>query len=95
MQVKDDLHIDDIQHTIVRKVNNFLPADWRKNNDPFTRTSYIKKNFPSWQYNGSGKWNDILIWCEQTFGDNWVWNWETIYFKHDKDRTIFLMRWAG
>ena len=93
MQVKDTLHIDDIHSTITQKVNNFLPTDWHS--DMWGRTTYIKNNYPSWQYNGCAKWDDVLMWCEQTFGDNWVWNWETIYFKHDKDRTIFLMRWAG
>lgn len=95
MKVEDTIHIQDIHRSIVKKVNNFIPNKYdRLLNDPWNRTAYIKSNFPSWQYNGCDKWDNVLVWCEKTFGNDWIWNFETIYFKYDKDRTVFLMRWA-
>ena len=55
---------------------------------------YIKKEFPSWQYNGAAPFEELLDWCEQHFGDDWIWEWETIYFKHEKDLVFFKLRWA-
>lgn len=95
MQITDTIRIADVHRTIVKKVNNFIPNKYELLlTDTWNRTAYIKSNFSSWQYTGSGSWEEILLWCEKTFGDDWIWNFETIYFKYDKDRTVFLMRWA-
>ena len=54
---------------------------------------WIKKNFPSWQYNGVATFDDIMNWCEHHFGNNWVLSFETIYFKYERDKMFFLLRW--
>jgi len=95
MQITDQIKISDVHRSIVKKVNNFVPNSRELGmDDTWSRTTHIKNNFVSWQYTGSGSWEEILLWCEKTFGDDWIWNFETIYFKYDKDRTVFLMRWA-
>ena len=95
MQVTDTPNIANIHRTIVRKLDNFVPSKYESLlATPYGRTTYVKANFPSWQYNGCDKWDNVMLWCEKTFGDDWIWNFETIYFKYEKDRTVFLMRWA-
>ena len=83
-----------IHQSIVNKVENFVPAEQKSDSDVWTRTSYIKSNFPSWQYNGVAPFEDVKLWCEQTFGNDWIWSFETIFFKYEKDRTVFLMKWS-
>jgi len=46
-------------------------------------------------------WTPCIEWCEKTYGeismDNFVWRFigEGVFeFKHEKDRTFFLLRWA-
>jgi hypothetical protein len=52
-----------------------------------------------WQYNGVDKWWRIIQWCEDTFGPDgndktWRWSHDTIYFKTEKEYTVFLLRWS-
>lgn len=75
---------------IQRKIRNFVPDT--KLRESFTRIH--EAGFPSWQYNGVAPLNDILLWCEEKFGDDYVWSFETIYFKHESDRTMFVLRWS-
>jgi hypothetical protein len=35
----------------------------------------------------------VRDWCEEYFGDNWIYSWNTFYFKFEKDATLFAMRW--
>ncbi len=49
----------------------------------------------SWQYNGVAPFEDIQKWCCNTFEySGWYWQHETFYFVHDKDYTVFLLRWS-
>ena len=89
MKVKDTLSIDKVWYTIPDKMENFTGV----RDDGVDARNYIRKNFPSWQFNGIELFDDILIWCEQHLGNNFVWDWETIYFKTEKDRVFFLLRW--
>ena len=56
--------------------------------------NYIRKNFPKWQFNGLDEFDNILIWCQVHLDNNFVWDWETIYFKTDADKAFFLLRWT-
>lgn len=52
-----------------------------------------------WQYNGVAEWWRIIQWCEDTFGPDgedktWRWSYDTIYFKTDKEYTLFILRWT-
>lgn len=42
---------------------------------------------------GSLKLNDVRDWCEENFGDNWIYEWDKFYFKNPKDATVFALRW--
>lgn len=90
MKVKDTLALDQIFYTLPDKLENF--AGVRRDSDLAQR--YIRNNFPGWQYTGTAKFDNILIWCEQHFGNDFVWDWETIYFKTEAVKTAFLLRWA-
>lgn len=95
MKVKDTLEMDLILASLTNKLMNFVGANrclgsW----DRHTAIESVKKTFPSWQYTGVAPLEDIMLWCEQHLGNDWIWNWETIYFRRECDRTAFLLRWA-
>ena len=49
----------------------------------------------SWQYTGIAPWHELYSWCERAIGPTgWHGTWETLYFEHEKDYTLFLLRWA-
>ena len=90
MKVRDTLSIDKVWFTIPDKMENFAGV---RVDDAHAR-NYIRKNFPKWQFKGLDEFDNILIWCEQYLGNNFVWDWETIYFKTDADKAFFLLRWT-
>ena len=95
MKVRDTLNMDLLHATLQDKLINFVGAkhclgSW----DRWQSMQLVTKTFPSWQYNGVAPMNDILFWCEEHLGNNWTWHWETIYFKYERDRTAFMLRWA-
>lgn len=97
MKVKDRHKIDLIIATLQDKLMNFIGDrhdGHRVTADSWAVICYVKGHFPSWQYNGVLPFDDVLLWCEQHFGNDWIWNFETIYFKHERDRTAFILRWA-
>lgn len=58
-----------------------------------------------WEDVGSGTKivNEMRDWCNKTYGpkpygeyygDRWMVSNNTFWFKHEKDRTMFLMRWS-
>lgn len=94
MKVKDSLKIDKIFYTLDHKILNFIYDRKVRYTGTWEAIQYIKKNFPYWQYNGVAPFDDVLDWCEEHLGNDWIWNFETIYFKHERDRTAFMLRWA-
>lgn len=80
----------EIFNTLYTKIQNFLPdvCDGRSLNMNIT---YIKNHFPSYQYTGKTDFNDVLRWCQTHLGNNWVWNYETIYFKTEEDKMFFIL----
>lgn len=93
MKVKDTLTMDLLHATLQDKLINFVSGRYRITTDSWSVIRWIKGNFPSWQYNGAAPFEEVLMWCEEHFGNDWIWNYETIYFKYDRDRTAFLLRW--
>lgn len=60
-----------------------------------------------WQYNRTEPWAKILTWCRQRFGAAYLpadlddhkkrWTYIShsgIYFHHEDDYTLFLLRWS-
>lgn len=33
-------------------------------------------------------------WLETHFGDDWIYDWDSIYFKYEKDMLAYAMRWS-
>lgn len=94
MKVKDTLEIDLIHATLRDKMLNFISGTgcYRYAGD-WENTQYIKAHYPSWQYNGVDTFENIIFWCERNLGNNYIWNFETIYFKTEKYKVAFLLRW--
>ena len=89
MKVKNTLEVDKIFNTLPDKTKNFVGTT---SMDSFSRFC-VRKDFPSWQYNGADTFDNVLIWCQTHLGNNFIWEWETIYFKTDEDKMFFLLRW--
>ena len=79
--------------TLTDKMLNFISGKIRYTGHQGA-IQYIKKNFPSAQYNGAEPWGNIVAWCEEAFGNDYVWDYETFYFKYEKDATLFRLKWA-
>lgn len=97
MKVQDTLKIDLVYATLNDKVLNFVNSGRRSDTvetDAWAVIRYVRGNFPSWQYTGAVSFTDVMLWCEEHFGNDWIWNFETIYFKTEQIRTAFLLRWA-
>ena len=53
-----------------------------------------------WHYDGTGApLSEITAWCKEHFGNDYFgrrWNlvYQTIHFNHEKDYTMFLLKWS-
>ena len=94
MKVQDTLDINLISTTLRDKIKHFLYGTGQWCADDWTATQYIKTYYPSWQFNGVAPFDDVIVWCEQHLGNNYIWNFDTIYFKSERDRAFFLLRWT-
>ena len=94
MKVKDTLIMDQAYTRLPEKIRSMMDATPYLHVNHQESIRIIKDYFPSWQYNGKGQFEEVCDWCETHFGDNWIWNWETIYFKREEDLTAFLLRWT-
>ena len=94
MKVKNTLKKDLIWSTLRDKARNFAPDIFKLNPQSMHNINYIRHNYPCWQYNGVVEFEEVMVWCEEHFGNDWVWNSETIYFKREEDKTAFLLRWT-
>ena len=66
----------------------------------FGRNASTSKVY-QWQYNGRAPFGDIVEWCYNHlyhggyYEPNWYTNErETIYFRDEKEYTMFLLRWS-
>jgi len=72
-------NLEKFEHSAVIKhpACGFTPADWEK----FDEKEYTSI-FTIW------------TWCNEMFGrDNWNWHDGRFCFRHERDQTIFLLRW--
>ena len=92
MKVQDRSKLDSMYSSMYSKMHNMSP-NFNKDS-PWESVQWIRSNYPSWQYNGVEEFEDIMLWCEEHFGDWWVWSNETIYFWKEADRTMFLLKWS-
>jgi hypothetical protein len=94
MMVKDTLQIDSIRSTLRQRLREFVaetPCLYVNDADAVNALCHY---FSYWQYNGAAPFDEIMLWCEEHFGRDWIWRFETIFFKHERDRTVFLLKWA-
>ena len=92
MKVRDSLKIDLVYSTLQDKLMNFINGRYRYTGI-WDATQFVKSSFPSWQYNGTAPMEEIMLWCEEHLGNDWIWNFETIYFKTKEDKVFFSLRW--
>jgi hypothetical protein len=90
MKVRDTLALDLIYITLTEKIRRMMDGTPYLHVNHNESIRIIKEYFPSWQYTGVAPFEEVLKWCEEHYGNNWIWNFETIYFKRDEDRAFFL-----
>lgn len=93
MKVRNTLQVDLVYNTLVVKLRHFIASTPLMYTNQSSAIEYIKTNFPGWQFNGAAPFEEIMLWCEDHFGNDWLWHYETIYFKNERDLSVFLMRW--
>ncbi len=95
MKDKDTLLINSAHSTFTVKLMNFIHSKHRFV-DFWEAATFIHKTFPSYRhrYKGAATFPEIMLWCEENFGNDWIWNSEIIYFKHEKDYVLFSLRWS-
>lgn len=77
--------------TLRDKIYNLTDGDY---SDPtHTAISCIRNVCYQYQYTGTAQKNELIFWCEENFGNDWIWNWNFFYFKHERDLLYFLLRW--
>jgi hypothetical protein len=77
------------------KYKRFTGKEWnlRGGND----NNYIKNNFPMVSLEGNEEllyeMHTVRDWCQEHFGDNWIYDWNDFYFVHKKDAMFFSLKW--
>ena len=94
MKVKNTFTFDSLHVRLPEKIRRMMDGTPYLHVNHQESIRIIKIYFPSWQYNGAAPFEEVCSWCEDRFGDDWIWNFETIYFKREEDRTAFLLRWT-
>lgn len=86
--------IEDIYPTLNAKIANLTQGCPVTANYTIT-DKWIKDHCYSRHYRGTTPFNEVVSWCEDQFGNDWAWAHDIIYFKHERDLMLFLMRWGG
>lgn len=94
MKVNDTLQSDLIYSTLRERLREFVAVTPYLYTNAIEATHIVKNYFPSWQYNGNGQFEEVMQWCQEHFGRDWIWNFETIYFKNEQDRLVCALRWS-
>lgn len=95
MKLKNRVEAMDLIHiSLTEKLRTFVSDTHYLYTNMQDAQHIVKQHFPSWQYNGAAPFSDVMLWCEEHFGNNWIWNWETIYFKREKDLVFFKLKWT-
>lgn len=80
------------ENTMISKMENLLGRKIDKREFNFA-ANQIKKTCYSHEYSGEEPWPEVVLWCEDSFGNNYAWSWNTFYFKNESDLSCFLLRW--
>ena len=94
MKVKNTLQVDSIYSTIRERLREFVAATPCLYTNDADAVNIVCHHFPFWQYNGAAPFEEVMLWCEEHFGRDWIWRFETIFFKHERDKAMFLLRWS-
>ena len=82
---------DGVFYTLPDKIKNLTNGDYEFSS--FDSVACIKKNCYKHQYRGLVAIAELINWCEQNFGNDWVWNWDVFYFKNQQDLLYFVLKW--
>lgn len=78
--------------SLTRKAKNFFPG--YDPELPGLISMFDSSNYPRIEFDPEKDTATIRIWCQDNFGDNWIWSHETFFFKNQEDATLFALRWV-
>ncbi len=81
-----------IFETLSTKMQNFVPGV----KPPFHESIISKDYRPITLTVGiaSSLHEEIRYWCEDQFGNNWIWAFERFYFRYRSDEMLFRLIWG-
>ena len=83
-------------YSMADKYEGFTGKKWDINggNDP----QYIKENFPMVSLAGNRELMDqmhvVRDWCQNEFGNRWIYDWDDFFFHNQRDANWFALRWS-
>lgn len=82
-------------NSLTKKYERFTGKNWNDygNND----INYLKNhaNMVSLEYNSEllDSMHIVRDWCQEHFGDDWIYNWNDFYFIRKEDAAYFALKW--
>ena len=96
-RTSEDVEFERIFWTLEAKVHNMTQGVIPSPFGPKTASDWVRDNCASLTVDvpqvGS-VFKEMIIWCEQTLNNDFAWNFNTIYFKNPRDRTLFTLRFS-
>lgn len=66
-----------------------LPTDRVWYSDDYAQAGFHRVRLADFK-----NWNQIHVWCEQNFGDNYTWTGSVFWFCTPEDATLFAVTWC-
>ena len=78
------------------KYERFTGRKWKHGSIDNDMTP-IRKNFPVVSLEGKreleNNMHTVRDWCQEQFGDDWIYDWNDFYFVRQQDAVMFALRW--
>ena len=72
-----------------KKYRNFAGIEFNYSHSQM----HLVQHYPNVVIKGNVGTNEVRNWCEEMFGDDWIYNYNTFYFKREEDATLFALKW--
>ena len=79
--------------SMYKKYETVTGQEWKWSNDTLGVLRTLPKVSLADNYFVTGEMDKVRDWCEERFGDNWLYDWNDFYFKYEKDAVLFALKW--
>lgn len=88
---------DAIFNTLPQKLDNFFPGYGNEKYRGLLSTKFKFTTYPSVKIK-TDRVNEITSWCQESFGDDWIWTMlfdcYKFWFKEEKQLTWFVLHYS-